>query len=84
MPRGEKLLQRMRDNPRDWRIEDVRTLCGAFDLEFNAPSGGSHYGVSDPTQERHVTVPFARPIKPVYIKRVVNFVAAVLAAREDQ
>jgi len=74
----------MRANPRDWRIEDVRTLCRAFDLDFDAPSGGSHYGVSDPMQERHVTIPFARPIKPVYIKRLVSFVAAVLAAREDQ
>ncbi len=83
MPRGEKLLERMRANPRDWRIEDVKTLCGAFDLDFDAPPGGSHYGVSDPTQERHVTVPFARPIKPVYIRRLVSFVDAVLAARED-
>jgi len=82
MARGEKLLQRMRDNPRDWRIEDVRTLCVAFDLDFDAPPGGSHYGVSDPSQEQHVTVPFARPIKIVYIKRLVSFVDAVLAARQ--
>ncbi len=83
MARGDKLLQHMRANPRDWRIEDVRVLCAAFELDFDAPPGGSHYGVSDPTQARHVTVPFARPIKPVYIKRLVGFVDAVLAARED-
>ena len=84
MARGEKLLARMRNNPRDWRIEDVRTLCRALEVDFDAPPGGSHYGVSDPTQERHVTVPFARPIKPVYIKRLVSFVDAVLAAREGE
>jgi hypothetical protein len=84
MARGEKFLERMRRNPRDWRTEDVKTLCAAFDLDFDAPAGGSHYGVSDPTQQRHVTVPFARPIKPVYIKRLVSFVDAVLAAREGE
>ena len=30
MPRGEKLLERMRDNRRDWRIEDVEAVCAAF------------------------------------------------------
>ena len=84
MARGNKLLERMRANPRDWRIADVGTLCSAFALDFDSPAGGSHYGVSDPTQERHVTIPFARPIKSVYIKRLVGFVDAVLAARESE
>ena len=82
--RGEKLLERMRSNPRDWRIEDVRALCTAFDLDLERPPGGSHYGVSEPQQRRHVTVPFARPVKPVYIRQLVRFVDAVLAAREDR
>jgi hypothetical protein len=73
----------MRANPRDWRIEDVRTLCLAFELDLDRPSGGSHYGVSATGQHRHVTVPFARPIKPVYIGRLVSFVDAVRAANED-
>jgi hypothetical protein len=64
--RGEKLLERMRRNPRDWRIEDVRTLCRAYELDFDKPAGGSHYGVRDPGTAQTVTIPFARPIKPVY------------------
>jgi hypothetical protein len=84
MARGEKLLERMRASPNGWRIEDVRTLCGAFDLDFDRPSGSSHYGVSHESQAHHLTVPFARPIKPVYIRKLVAFVDAVLAAREDK
>ena len=84
MARGEKLLARMRANPRDWRIEDVEALCRAFQLDFGRPSGGSHYGISDPTQAVHLTVPFARPIKPIYIKHLVRFVDAALAAREEK
>ncbi len=46
MPRGEKLLERMRARPHDWRIQDVRSLCSAYDIDFDRPSGSSHYGVS--------------------------------------
>jgi hypothetical protein len=72
----------MRGNPRGWRIEDVRALCSAFDLDLDRPARGSHYGVSAAGHARHVTVPFARPIKPVYIRQLVRFVDGVLAARE--
>jgi hypothetical protein len=84
LARADKLLARMRANPRDWRIEDVEALCRAFGLEFDRPSGGSHYGISDRTQVAHLTVPFARPIKPIYIRHLVRFVDAVLAAREEK
>jgi len=81
--RGEKLLARMRANPRDWSVNDVETICRAFRLDFDRPSGGSHYGISDSTQVDHLTVPFARPIKPIYIRHLVHFVDAVLAARKE-
>ena len=74
----------MRRNPRDWRMDDVKTLCGTFGLDLDGPPGGSHYRVSDPTQRRHLTIPFARPIKPAYIKQLVGYVDAVLAAREGE
>jgi len=77
------LLARMRANPRDWRITDVETLCRSFAIDFDRPSGGSHYGIGDPTQTHHLTVPFARPIKPIYIRHLVRFVDAVLVAREE-
>jgi hypothetical protein len=83
MARGEKLLERMRRNPRGWRIEDVRTLCDAFELDFDPPSRGSHYGVSEPSRVHAVTIPFARPIKHVYIRKLVRFVDAVMTARAE-
>jgi hypothetical protein len=78
----DKLLERMRQNPRDWSINDVETLCKGFAIICKKPSGGSHYGVADPTQVEILTVPFDRPIKQVYIKKLVAFVDAVQAARE--
>jgi hypothetical protein len=71
----------MRGNPRDWGIEDVATLCNAFGIDFDRPSRGSHYGVSEPARVHALTIPFARPINQVYIRKLVRFVDAVIAAR---
>jgi hypothetical protein len=84
MARGEKLLERMRATPRDWRIEDVRTLCEAFGLDLVGPAGGSHYGIKHSSQPLRLTIPFRRPIKPVYVRQLVRYVDAVRAAREEQ
>lgn len=80
MARGEKLLERMRDNPLDWRIEDVVALCAAHGIACTAPRKGSHYKVKHESQAAILTVPARRPIKPVYIVELVRFVDAVTGA----
>lgn len=80
MARGEKLLERMRANPRDWRIEDVQAVCAAFDVACTPPRKGSHYKVKHESQTEFVTVPARRPIKPFYIEALVRFIDAVVEA----
>jgi hypothetical protein len=79
--RGEKLLERMRANPRDWRIEDVQAVSAAFDIACTAPRTGSHYKVKHESLAEMLTVPAARPIKPAYIEALVRFIDAVRGAR---
>jgi hypothetical protein len=79
MARGEKLLERMRQNPRDWRIEDVRAVCAAFGVACTAPRKGSHCKVKHDSQADILTVPTRRPIKPVYVADLVSFIDAVIA-----
>jgi len=56
--RGDDLLERMRANPRDWRIADVERLCRAFGLRCTPPrSGGSHYTARAPGIETILTIP---------------------------
>jgi hypothetical protein len=65
-----KRLEQMRSNPaRGWKIADI-------DFRANR-SGGSHYKVSHFSRREILTVPFKRPIKPVYIRKLVEFVDAV-------
>jgi hypothetical protein len=67
----------MRDNPRDWRIEDVQAVCAAFGVTCTAPRKGSHYKVKHQSQRQVLTVPAHRPIKPFYIAALVRFIEAV-------
>lgn len=77
MVRGRKLLDAMRANPRDWRIEDVATVCRAFGVTCMRPPGGSHYKVKDPSGGHMLVVPARKPIKPVYIELLVSFLDGV-------
>jgi hypothetical protein len=73
-----KRLEQMRSNPRDWKIGDVVGLCREFDVMCEPPrGGGSHYKVGHPQMSAKLVIPFRRPIKPVYIKALVEFIDAV-------
>ena len=80
MTSAGKRLERMRNNPRDWTIEDVVTVAIEYDLEVRSP-GGSHYTFSHRDVDFHLTIPAKRPIKPVYIRDLVKFIDVV---REKQ
>ena len=73
------LLDRMRSNPAaDWTIRDVASVCAQHGVRCTPPlGGGSHYKVSHPSQQAILTVPRARPVKPVYIRKLVKFIEAV-------
>lgn len=81
MAKGDKLLERMRDNPRDWGISEVERVCHAFGIDCAAPrGGGSHYKVKHLSQVKILTVPAHRPIREWYIDDLVDFVDAVKEA----
>ena len=73
--RRDKLLEKMRANPRnDWRIEDVQTLANRYGLSISRPKrGGSHVTLRH-NSGAMLTVPARRPIKPVYIRKLVDMI----------
>jgi hypothetical protein len=66
MSKVDKLLEKMRRNPRDWRIEDLEMLALRFGLEVRKP-GGSHAIFFHEGTGRQLSVPAKRPIKPIYV-----------------
>jgi hypothetical protein len=65
----------MRRNPAgDWRIEDVERLCRDHGLLFRAGKGTSH--AKYPGVHEILTILARRPIKPVYIRKLVRYIEA--------
>lgn len=77
MTRRDKLLDRMRANPRDWRIEDIVAVCEAHGIACTPPRCGSHYKVKHESNAEILTIPARWPIKPVYVRDLVKFIDAV-------
>jgi hypothetical protein len=65
----------MRTNPRDWRIEDLKVVADKFAIAYRQ-HGTSHVVFRHPVAGL-LTVPAARPIKPVYIRRFVALIDLV-------
>ena len=80
---AQSRLDRMRANPAaDWTIEDVAAVCREHGVRCTPPSGGgSHWKVSDPSQRDILTIPSRRPLKLVYIRRLVRLIELVKNAR---
>ena len=69
-------LEQMRRNPQgNLAINDIEKLCAEFDVICAPPrGGGSHYRVAHPKMIEKLTIPYKRPIKPIYIKKLVGFI----------
>ena len=71
------LLDRMRQNPAgDWTIRDVERLCREHGLLFRIGQGTSHCHAKHPAASEILTIPARRPIKPVYIRKLVRYIEA--------
>jgi hypothetical protein len=76
-------LDRMRASPAgNWTIGDVEAVCREHGVRCTQPTGGgSHYKVSHPSQRDILTIPARRPVKAVYIRKLVRFIDAVTGAK---
>lgn len=67
-----KLLDAMRNNPNgDWTIRDIERVCRPLGIGVRPPRGGSHYVLSHSKWRELFTIPARRPIKPVYIRKLI-------------
>jgi hypothetical protein len=69
---AEKILKKMKANPRDWRIENLKTVAEANNVSFRQP-GGSHV-IFRHVNGAMLSVPAHRPIKSFYIKKFVRLI----------
>lgn len=75
----DDLLDRMRRNPAgDWAIRDFIAVWRHHRIGCDPPcGGGSHYKVTHSLVADILTIPFKRPIKPVYIRKLIAYLELV-------
>jgi len=73
MTNTSKLLEKMRNNPTGWRIQQLETLAKHYEVAIRK-SGGSHVVFDHPEWVELLSVPARRPIKAIYIKRFVALI----------
>lgn len=66
MSKIAKTVQRMKQNPLGWQIDDLQTIANHYDIKWRHESG-SHCIFLAPMKS--LSVPAHRPIKPIYIKK---------------
>jgi hypothetical protein len=73
--KADKLLDQMRRNSAgDWTIQDIQRLCKWLGWQCLPPTGGgSHWKVVVPGSDTILTVPARRPIKPIYIRKLIDY-----------
>ena len=68
MSKAENILSKMRNNPRgNWRIDQLKTVAKRHGIAWRQ-LGTSHV-IFVKQAGRSLSVPAARPVKPVYIKK---------------
>jgi antitoxin HicB len=72
MSKADKLLNKMRANPRDWTPNQLRTVAKQNGLTVRQ-NGTSHAVFVNP-KGKHLSVPMHRPVKPYYIKQLIELI----------
>lgn len=72
MSKFNKQIEKMRSNPRDWSIEELKAIANRFGIDYRQP-GTSHVTFRTKSGEK-LTVPAHQPIKPIYIKKFLDLI----------
>ena len=86
MSKRQKRLERIRQQPNNVSLDDLRRVLEDYGFEYRQ-TVGSHYTFSYVVggQTKLFVVPFRRPVKPVYVKRALKLIDRIIEERgEDE
>lgn len=73
MGKQDKNIAAMRNNPRDWRIEQIESVAASVGLTVRK-NGGSHVVIQRDGCTLEVCVPARKPIKAVYVVQLLALI----------
>lgn len=73
MTRTDKLIEKLRNNPRDASIAQIRKILDRYGLQY-VWGKGDHLNVKHPELDYILTIPAHKPIKPIYIIKLLKMI----------
>lgn len=70
MSQKEKLLEAMKNNPKNISFNDIKKLLE--DNGYEAHNNGSSHFVFRKDGYGHIVIPYHKPIKAIYVKQVLE------------
>ncbi len=84
MTRGNKLYDRIVNNPKNVNFEDLDKLLKKNGFTRRQPSGGSshyiYYHPELPPGDK-LSIPKAKPVKAIYVKEAINLIKKIQEER---
>jgi predicted RNA binding protein YcfA (HicA-like mRNA interferase family) len=71
MSKTDKLIDKLRNNPRDTTISMIKKVLDKYNLEY-IWGKGDHLNVKHPSIDYILTIPAHKPIKPIYIIKLLK------------
>jgi predicted RNA binding protein YcfA (HicA-like mRNA interferase family) len=82
--RRQKRRQKITKNPKNVRFEDLRRLLEDYDFELKRTKGSHHSFVGYVGDEKTtVVIPYKRPLKEVYVKKVLAILDEIEPLDDD-
>ena len=75
MSRKQKRLEKMLQNPQDWIMQDL--VLVAFDFGFEIRQGKGSHAIFTSPHGISQAIPEHRPIKAIYVKRLLALIEEV-------
>jgi len=76
MSKIDKLIEKLRNNPRDTNIDSIRKILDKHGLEY-VWGKGDHLNVKHPNIDYILTIPAHKPIKPIYIIKLLKMIEEI-------
>jgi hypothetical protein len=81
MNKAAKTIDRMRANPKDWRIEQIQTVAKRYGMTWR--QDGTSHCVFMTGDGRTLPIPAHRPIKPIYITMFLELIDSLPEQNEE-
>lgn len=80
MTKREKRLERIRQNPLGWTIDELEQIMLDYGIKY-VRSKGSHrrYSYVSGGRKEQISIPVHKPIKPIYVKLVREVIEELIS-----